>query len=157
MDQANSDLWHSMRKLSITGTKFKKFSTNPIAILKEHYFPSENVGDRPAVKWGRDHELDCIVEYNSKFPDKITQCGCFISKNEVNILASPDGLILSKKMVVEAKCPLNRRDVDPNIVIPDFCYYDDFGKIQLKKNHQYFFQIQCQMFVVGFKKGKFLV
>ena len=60
-------------------------------------------------------------------------------------------------MVVEAKCPWNRRNVDPNKVIPDFCYYDDFGKIQLKKNHLYFFQIQCQMFVVGFKKGKLLV
>ena len=60
-------------------------------------------------------------------------------------------------MVVEAKCKWNRRNVDPNKVIPDFCYYDDFGKIQLKKNHLYFFQIQCQMFVVGFKKGKLLV
>ena len=60
-------------------------------------------------------------------------------------------------MVVEVKCPYNKRNEDPNVVIPDFCFYDDFGKTQLKKSHPYFYQIQCQMYVLGYKSGKFLV
>ena len=126
-------------------------------MLIRYYNEPEDISNLPWIKYGRENESKCIEKYNSTFPDKITKCGCFIHKKEVNVLASPDGLILSKEMVVEAKCTWNRRTVDPNIVIPEFCYFDDFGKIQLKKNHPYFFQIQCQMFVVGFKKGKFLV
>ena len=108
MDQANSDLWHSMRKLSITGTKFKKFSTNPIAILKEHYFPSENVGDRPAVKWGRDHESVAIQKYESKY-GKVQHCGLFVSKKYPNYAATPDSI--TRDMIIEIKCSFSIKGI----------------------------------------------
>ena len=61
-------------------------------------------------------------------------------------------------MVIEIKCPYNRRGVDPRVIIPDYCYIDPMsGKIMLKEDHQYYMQIMCQMYVLGWKKGRFVV
>ena len=157
IDQADSDLWHSMRIHRITASKFKEWLSSANTAIDRFWSGSEDISNLPSIKWGREKESECIAKYNSENLDKISRCGCFISKKEINILASPDGLILSKNMVVEVKCPYNKRNEDPNVVIPDFCFYDDFGKTQLKKSHPYFYQIQCQMYVLGYKSGKFLV
>ena len=58
---------------------------------------TEDISGLPWIKWGTDNEKKGIEKSNSLFPEKITKCGCFINKNEVNILASPDGLVISKK------------------------------------------------------------
>ena len=128
-----------------------------IAAINRYWNDSDDISNLPWIKWGRDNESVCIDQYNAKNQDKISRCGCFVSKKEVNILASPDGLILSKDTVVEVKCPWSRKNDNPNVRIPEFCFFDDFGNIKLKENHAYFWQIQCQMFTTGFKKGKFLV
>ena len=157
LEQACNDLWHFMRVHRITASKFLEWVKSALNAIHRYYNEADDISNLPWIKWGTENESVCIEQYNNLYPDKITRCGCFVSKKEVNISASPDGLILSKQIVVEVKCPWNRKTNDPNVFIPDFCYYDDFGKIQLKRTHVYFWQIQCQMYCTGFKKGKFLV
>ena len=79
-----------------------------------------------------------------------------MSKTKPWLAASPDRLDLENELVIEIKCPFNRRGVDPNVIIPDYCYLD-CGVIKLKETHQYYWQIMCQMYVLGYKKGRFVI
>ena len=125
-EQANSELWKSMRSNRVTASRFKEWISSAKNAIDRHWNDTEDISELPSIKWGRQKEIKCIEKYNSENVNKITRCGCFIHKKEVNIMASPDWLILDEKVVVEVKCPYNRRNVDPNLVIPDFCFYDDF-------------------------------
>ena len=117
-----------------------------------------DISEVPAVKWGREHEKDGANSYNSTHSDQITECGIFVSKAKPWLAASPDRLDLENEMVIEIKCPYNRRGVDPNVNIPDYCFWDeDTGKIKLNESHQYYWQIMTQMYVVGYKKGRFII
>ena len=117
-----------------------------------------DISEVPAVKWGREHEKDGADSYNATHSDKITECGIFVSKAKPFLAASPDRLDLKNEMVIEIKCPYNRRGVDPKVNIPDYCYRDEqSGLIKLNKDHQYYMQIMCQMYVLGWKKGRFVV
>ena len=51
----------------------------------------------------------------------------------------------------------SRRTVDPNVNPPEYCYIDDDGNFNLKDSHDYYYQIQCQMHVLGYDKGRFVV
>ena len=61
--------------------------------------------------------------------------------------ATPDGL-LGSDAVVEIKCPHSARD---NVIstksVPYLC--ELLGELFLNKNHDYYFQVQGQMFVSG--------
>ena len=141
----------------VTASVFLEWISSANGAINRYYDDKVDISNLPWIKWGRENEPVCIAQYNSENQDKITRCGCFISKKHSNILASPDGLILSKNTVVEVKCPWSRKDDNPNVRIPDFCFFDDDCNIQLKEDHAYFWQIQCQMFATGFKKGKFII
>ena len=72
------------------------------------YLAKEDKGDisnYPAVKHGMEHEKDAADKYNSIYPDKITECGIFVSKKRPYLAASPDRLDVLNKMVIEIKCP----------------------------------------------------
>ena len=112
-----------------------------------------------AVKWGTEHEKDGADKYSARYSDsKVIECGIFVCKSKPWLAASPDRLDLENKMVIEIKCPYNRRAVDPNIIIPDYCYVDAVsGQLKLKESHQYYWQIMTQMYVLGYKKGRFVI
>ena len=125
-------------------------------ILEEDEFV--DLSNLDAIKWGTEHEKDGADSYNATHSDKITECGIFVSKAKPWLAASPDRLDLENKMVIEIKCPFNRRAVDPNVIYPDYCYVDDdSGQLKLKESHQYYWQIMTQMYVLGFKKGRFVI
>ena len=76
--------------------------------------------------------------------------------------ASPDGIL--DEYVIEIKCPMILKDTDPDDLSnlsasqkSNFCCHKTDEGLKLKKNHPYYSQIQCQMFVTGFKKGLFVI
>ena len=124
-------------------------------ILEEDEFV--DLSNLDAVKWGTEHEKDGADSYKATHSDKIIECGIFVSKAKPWLAASPDRLDLENKMVIEIKCPFNRRAVDPNIIIPEYCYVNSAGQLKLKESHQYYWQIMTQMYVLGYKKGRFVI
>ena len=85
---------------------------------------------------------------------KTCRNGLFISKKYPNYAATPDSI--TENLIIEVKCPYSIREKDPNVNPPYYCQMID-GKPRLKKSHDYFAQIQRQLFVLGYKKAHFVV
>lgn len=160
--QANCDLWFTERKLRVTASNFLEFSKNPKDILKKKLLNKQpDLSRVPAIKWGRDHEKDALKAYEDLF-GKTTPCGLFVSRKYPFLGASPDAI--HDDCLIEIKCPYVLRDFLPT----------DLGKLKssqksafpceligselvLKRKHNYFGQVLCQMLVTGFKKTRFVV
>ena len=68
------------------------------------------------------------------------------------LAASPDAILEvgEDKGCLEVKCPYlcaNKSIAQIVIESPSFCLQNDNGMLQLKRNHQYFYQIQQQLYV----------
>ncbi|XP_078266043.1 uncharacterized protein LOC144599179 [Rhinoraja longicauda] len=123
----------------------------------------------PAMKWGIDHEPIALRQYEKLKPEvvkgevEVRPCGLFIDPAKNWLAASPDAVVLdkltrTKVSLVEVKCPYKHR----NHTIAEACEDRNFclenkDHLQLKKNHPYFTQIQCQMAVAGVTKADLVV
>ena len=69
--------------------------------------------------------------------------------------SSLDGMVIDRtdktyKGLLEVKCPCTKRDVSPQDACEDpnfYCHIDDNGKYRLKRCHQYYDQVQLQLYV----------
>ena len=86
LEQAITDLWHAMRVHKVTASKFLEWVFGAQGAINRYYSEADDISNIPWIKWGRDNEPVCVEQYNNSNPDKITKCGCFVSKKEVNIL-----------------------------------------------------------------------
>ena len=74
--------------------------------------------------------------------------------------ASPDGLVTCSCCgdgCVEIKCPYTLKDTSSEIKDISWLTLNDQGKYELKKNHPYYFQVQCQLFLSGRRYCDFVV
>ncbi len=154
--QSSSDLWHFVRKYRLTASSLKKTLSNPNAALEKFWFGTKNLSHVPAIAWGKNHEDDGIAAYENRF-GTVVRTGIFVSKRIPYLAASPDAIDLSNEVLIEVKCPFSLKNADPNLMLPDYCCRDDNGIVKLKKNHDYYYQIQTQMFTIGFKITKLLI
>jgi hypothetical protein len=95
---------------------------------------------------------------------KIRKSGLFISESHPFLAGTPDALMdcpCHGTSVIEVKCPYKHRTQLLRVAAEEdrsFCLFiDDDGDLNLKKTHDYYFQIQTQMFVSGVKIGFFVV
>ena len=72
----------------------------------------------------------------------LSVCGFFISSAYPFIGASPDGII---------SWTYSGLNIDEYICKPEACLEMRNGLVRLKLNHPYYFQVQCQMGVAGYK------
>lgn len=96
---------------------------------------------------------------------KVLPAGLFVDYYLPFLAASPDGLV-GNDSIIEIKCPHSAKDFSPI-----YAYHQNklkfveikSGNLVLKKNHNYFFQIQGQLhitkklycyFVIWTPKGK---
>ena len=79
----------------------------------------------------------------------------FVSKSHPYLAASPDA-IMDGETLLEVKCPFTSRDqVINEVTVPYLkCVH---GELTLDKNHNYFYQIQGQLFCSERKVCKFVV
>ena len=76
--------------------------------------------------------------------EKVTKCGLIVSDSVPYLAASPDGLV-GMDAILEIKCPYQARDREiSHISIPYLKETDNV--LSLNKNHNYFYQIQGQLF-----------
>ena len=124
----------------------------------------EDLSFRPAIVYGRKHEEDAFLQFTNRYPHlNVVRNGLFISRDFPFIAASPDAY-LPGKAVIEIKCPktmekLHPKDIHKLSKAEQRAHCNELvnGEPKIKRDHQYFLQVQHQMFVCGVKMCYFIV
>ena len=166
--QSDNDTWNKLHKVKITASNFGKVikcSKNPDNLLKSMLYT------KPVSKYltyGKENESTAIEAYKRYMHDKgspvtISQVGLILSKERPGYGASLDGLVLDPtcktKGGLECKCSLSKLNQSAYVAAKDPTFYlqvsDD--ELHLKRSHNYFLQVQGQMFATGLEWVDFVV
>ena len=160
VDQYECDEWFAQRAGRITASKMKAAChTDPafpsISLIKQICYPHWYRFSSEAVKWGCDHEsiaLELYAEEAGKQHASFNffHSGLCIHEEYQFLAATPDGITLCDCCdygIVEVKCPYCKKDSNP----------DCLENGSLKKSHQYYYQVQLQMFVCDVGHVDFVV
>ncbi|GFT80682.1 SWIM-type domain-containing protein, partial [Nephila pilipes] len=163
----NSSEWRQERKLRITASDAKSifnrvanFEALATQILKKKNSSIEHI---PAVRYGLEMEDIVRSMVQHMHPQSIVRkTGLVIHPLDQYIAASPDGLIRSGEdyMLLEIKCIFKPDGSSLEELISkrsDFCLSNTNGFISLKRNHKYYFQIQCQLAVTNLQQCLFII
>ena len=160
--QSDSDEWFAHRAGRITSSRMKAAChsdpANPsLSLIKQICYPNLFRFSTQATKWGCDHESVArelyikAMEEHEDFSCVIS--GLFIHEEYQFLAATPDGIINCNccgSGVLEVKCPFCTKDTDP-----DMANFLTDGSLQ--KKHQYYYQVQTQMFVCSLEYADFVV
>lgn len=161
-NQSESSLWKRQRVGRITASlvhdiKTLKETTNPVKLIKKIMkYEERDLSSLPSISYGLKYEKSAMKIYKkvaSKEHKNLTvrDCGLFVDEVFPVFAASPDGVrncLCHGEGLVEIKCSYKHRDVNVhNIpqIDSNFCLQGD--KLELKKSHRYYSQIQFQMYV----------
>ncbi|XP_062585063.1 uncharacterized protein LOC134255349 [Saccostrea cucullata] len=155
--QNNSCEWYQHRKGRLTASNFGKVMHRKArpsdSFLRDVFNRSSK--SSPAMDYGRKHEQDGKAKYLETFPSRhLHECGLVIN-NEFNFLAaSPDGVVCDNgnSGLIEVKSPysVRNRHINEACDLPGFYLRKNGNNISLKKNHNYYAQIQGQLMITGF-------
>lgn len=140
-----------------------------LSLLKSICYPEIHRFSTKASTWGCEHEKDVLTAYKDKMTAShedvnITSCGFYVSAEHSFLDALPDALIectCCGRGVVEVKCPLGAQETsfaeaatrDRNFCLQKHCD----GIFELKRQHNYYYQCQLQIFVTGHSFCDFVV
>jgi len=121
------------------------------------------------LKWNA-HVLITIWHYKKRNMLTVTQTGLYICQQYPFIAATPDGIIhcscpadsqctaKGKKGCLEVKNPFTSDKIADWAEKPSSCLtVNKDGTLKLKNTHQYYAQVQCQMFVTNTDYADFVV
>jgi len=161
--QAKSNTWFRHRTGRITASRMKSAChTDPRqpsqSLIKSVCYPNLFKFSTAATQWGCDHEKDALEEYQQKYAEEHRDCdfreaGLTIDVENPHIGASPDGYVSCSccgNGCVEIKCPFCHKDSTVEEATAEdrrFCLEEVDGEVHLKRNHQYFYQVQTQIHV----------
>lgn len=153
-DQAASAQWHELRTSRITSSRFgeickatekKNINLLLASLISPKHFTSQ------ATTHGTVHELTAKRKYESLYGVSVNDSGLCVSPTHPYLGASPDGLV-DDGLVIEIKCPFKTRNCKIVPGTPPFLVDDG-----LKKTHDYYYQVQGQMFCTGRTEAHFCV
>lgn len=171
-EQAKSGKWFAVRAGRVTASNAKQVcrtsTTNPSqSLLRKICYPEDVQFWSPQTAWGKQHEAQAMQAYASVCKDihanfQCKKSGLHISVEHPYLAASPDGMInctCCGEGVVEIKCPFNGREESARELTASktSCISLIGDKVVLKKDHQYYYQIQMQMVACDVKYGDFVL
>ena len=109
----------------------------------------------PAILHGRKYESVAVEHYCKKYDLTASVCGFFISDEYPMLGASPDRVV-GDQIVLEVKCPFSSKEKNISAVTVPYLYLKD-GKLSLRENHDYYYQVQGQLYCTGRKLCHFVV
>jgi len=159
--QSKNRMWFQYRAGRVTASHMKSVcSTNldspSVSLLKLICYPLANRFTSAATEWGLRKEIVALDKYKESVSDhhnvSVSQCGLVIHTEFPYLAASPDALVSCDccgKGVVEIKCPYKYKDASMDVYIQasDSCFETVDGDIELSKRHQYYYQVQTQLYV----------
>ncbi|KAG8234915.1 hypothetical protein J437_LFUL015323 [Ladona fulva] len=108
-----------------------------------------NFSGNKATQYGVEKEPLALVDVQERCNIKVTPAGLFIDEDKPYLAATPDGLI-GEDGLVEIKCAYSLEKMSPAEGIASgrikYCMMKN-GHLILKKNHDYMYQIQGQLYI----------
>ena len=120
----------------------------------QHSFWFKQTFTTPDMQYGITEEVNAIASYTKATGNEVHPSGLWVRKKYIYLGASPDGLILNNfgrvRGIIEVKClkALKTKSVHEWIdsgIPSSACVYVTEGKLELKRSHSYFFQVQLQL------------
>ncbi|CAG9770188.1 unnamed protein product [Ceutorhynchus assimilis] len=154
-DQRNAELWFQERKKRLTASNFGRIiklrdTTNREKVVNNLLFSTFK--GNFATKYGQDNEPNAIKDFEQMTGKIVKKSGLIIHKDHPFLAASPDGLIVKENALVEVKCPYKAQNstIEEAVNKGEITYvtYED-GKLTLKRQHEYYYQVQGQLHVTG--------
>ncbi|GLV43867.1 hypothetical protein CBL_11553 [Carabus blaptoides fortunei] len=160
--QSSNNLWFDLRAGRITASKFKavcKTDLNKpsLSLLRSICYPKNYSFATRATKYGCSHEKDAIQSYRERMMGThqnfaIKEVGLVLNPQHPYFGASPDSLIRCDccgQGCLEVKCPYCANEVGIQETLEKskkfYLKKIEDGTVELRKDHQYFFQIQMQL------------
>lgn len=163
VDQSNSDLWFKERQKRLTASNFgrvcKLLDTTPRANVVKDLLYSTFKGN-VYTNYGKENEDNAIRQFEQLTGKKVRKAGLLIGRKFPFLAASPDGSILEENALVEVKCPYKARGSGIEEAVNNkeilFATYKG-GKLSLKREDKYYYQVQGQLHVTGKQFCYFIV
>jgi len=164
--QATSKLWHEERTRRITSSKFglvckkmKLLQKYPDRSVSDSFYKniySQRCFKSKATDYGIDNEINALNEYKTMSSNHIHTCGLIVNPVIPFLAATPDALVCDNGEAgcVEVKCPLSCKDLTPvEATSVQSNFYLELcpitGALALKRDHNYYYQVQGQLLVSG--------
>ena len=159
--QHKTNLWFKYRAGRVTASRMKTVChtnmTNPSqSLVKGICYPEAFTFTSKQTNWGCKHEKQAREIYKKKSDHtnlQVTESGLFINPLWPFIGASPDGIVncdCCPKGVLEIKCPYchqNESIISATVNDKKFCLREEDEMLRLDCSHQYYYQVQTQIFV----------
>ena len=151
-DQAASSAWFSERCKRLTASNFGKLCKLTNRADKEKLardLMSKKSVTSNALMHGRRYESVAVMRYEEDFVATVNKVGFIVDKNRPYLGCSPDGFV-GDDLLIEVKCPYAAKDREITPVSVPYLIQEN-GTLVLRRNHDYMFQIQGQMYITGRK------
>lgn len=164
IEQNASTMWKDERSLRIT-------SSNAYSLYTYYSCRSDKPKDwkrkimniviprefqTTATMHGIRSELPAINAYMRDFGKVVVRCGLVVHPNIPWLGGSPDGIVINENKIIEVKCPEVGKNVPLEDMIPSLKYLTTTQRL-LKKNHQYYAQVQMNMLILKCKQTDFII
>lgn len=173
-NQRLTKFWYRLRAGRITASLFKRVCRTSeehpsLSLVKLICDPQDYKFTSVYTNYGIEYESIARDEYEIQMVDlghkhfKVVQSGLIVSNNFPHIGASPDGIWSCDccgTCTLEIKCPYKGKDKGIIAYSNERgCSIEQLndGSFFLKKDHEYYYQVQMQLFVSGFELAHFVV
>ena len=158
--QSKSKEWFRFRSGRITASRFKAACKTSVekpsqSLIRAICYPESTKFTSVATTWGCQHERVAKDRYNLEMKTvhenfEFRSSGLVIHPDHPFIGATPDGVVSCDccgEGCVEIKCPYCHRHKKLGEHGGNSCLEKVGDRLQLKKTHEYYYQVQCQIFV----------
>ena len=154
--QCNNKEWIYQRSLRINSSSFGQIlqATNYESLVHDLLYPRDISHTLP-VRHGKFYESHAIAKFEELTQIKTTECGTFVSLKKPFLAATPDRIV--NNFCLEVKCPFQAKDLSISHKTVDCLEFCPGKGYQLKKEHNYYAQVQGQLFCTDKSHCYFIV
>jgi putative phage-type endonuclease len=150
--QGCSDLWRKSRDVRVTASRAFKIYRGRKESTRLSHFNRQLPAELPALRYGREMECEARGAFERMSGKDVTNLGLVVKHGQQWLAASPDGCYINDNnnlTLLEIKCPISCQDdlIDVPYIVNG----------SLKKNHDYYAQLQIQMYCCNAKFSSFFV
>lgn len=163
INQHKNELWHRHRRVRLTASNFHRVyrRKDNFHDLSKSIMNPPDLSRIPAINYGLQKEDSVKYLIKKHFKDfTFRNVGLVINPKYPYLGASPDGLLHSNNetALVEIKCVFNKEKLSLDQLCErraNFCLKRENGQFMLKKEHNYYTQMQGQLAVCGLQNSYF--